>query len=451
MPRSATAGRRRRPGRRGARAAAARARRAGGRSRAGPTARSRRRCTGARAGTTPSDSHLPVGALADGHDELRARARPGRAVDRELPVAELRDARALAPADRDLERRDVVERVVDPHAGRVGPGDRRRVGAAELHVGVREAGQPRPRHHPRRGVGRRLQREAQGARAARRPRRRPTCPARRGRRRPRCRRTPASGAMGWKPPTGRSACAGAAASAPRPRRSRGRRANASRAGRGGRCRWSGRTRNSTSISAMPTTETRSNTSREIGRPPRTFSARANTMCPPSSGRNGSRLKIASASEMSASTPGNVPCFTVGAPWSTMPTGVESWSRLSSDVTTRAQRLHRLARHPADRAHRFVERLERVVVLRADPLDVEAEAEQPAVVALLRGATGSSCDALAVALHGQHDGRAVRRLDRRAHVVRRPGRRRRRATMRSPDCRPAVAAGRAGVDGLDAAG
>ena len=36
----------------------------------------------------------------------------------------------------------------------------------------------------------------------------------------------------------------------------------------------------------------------IGRP-RTFSASAQKMCPPSSGRNGNRLTIASESEMSA--------------------------------------------------------------------------------------------------------------------------------------------------------
>ena len=60
--------------------------------------------------------------------------------------------------------------------------------------------------------------------------------------------------------------------------------------------------NNISISTMPTIETRSNTTRGIGRR-YTFSSRANRMCPPSSGRNGSRLKIASASEMNASSPG----------------------------------------------------------------------------------------------------------------------------------------------------
>ena len=53
---------------------------------------------------------------------------------------------------------------------------------------------------------------------------------------------------------------------------------------------------------MPTTETRSYMSRGIGRR-HTFSTRANRMWPPSSGRNGSRLKIASASEINARSPG----------------------------------------------------------------------------------------------------------------------------------------------------
>ena len=61
--------------------------------------------------------------------------------------------------------------------------------------------------------------------------------------------------------------------------------------------------NSISISTMPTTETRSNTDRAGIRPADTFSSSANRMCPPSSGRNGSRLKIASASEISASRRG----------------------------------------------------------------------------------------------------------------------------------------------------
>ena len=50
----------------------------------------------------------------------------------------------------------------------------------------------------------------------------------------------------------------------------------------------------------PTTLARSMTLKGIGRP-RTFSASAQKMWPPSSGRNGNRLTIASDSEMSAST------------------------------------------------------------------------------------------------------------------------------------------------------
>ena len=49
---------------------------------------------------------------------------------------------------------------------------------------------------------------------------------------------------------------------------------------------------------MPTAETRSNTARDTARP-RTFSSAIMSTCPPSSGRNGSRLKIASDSEMKA--------------------------------------------------------------------------------------------------------------------------------------------------------
>ena len=56
---------------------------------------------------------------------------------------------------------------------------------------------------------------------------------------------------------------------------------------------------SMSTRAKPMTPARSITSNGTGRP-RTFSASAQKMCPPSSGRNGNRLMIASESEMSAS-------------------------------------------------------------------------------------------------------------------------------------------------------
>ncbi len=58
--------------------------------------------------------------------------------------------------------------------------------------------------------------------------------------------------------------------------------------------------NSNRMSAKPTTPARSITSKEIRRP-RIFSATAQNTWPPSRGRNGNRLMIASDSEMSAST------------------------------------------------------------------------------------------------------------------------------------------------------
>ncbi len=60
------------------------------------------------------------------------------------------------------------------------------------------------------------------------------------------------------------------------------------------------TTKSSAISMIPSTETRSNTARETILPRIRSSAIIST-CPPSSGRNGSRLKIASDSEMNASS------------------------------------------------------------------------------------------------------------------------------------------------------
>ena len=62
---------------------------------------------------------------------------------------------------------------------------------------------------------------------------------------------------------------------------------------------------------MPTMLTRSIVTRETGRPRRTFSISAIRMCPPSSGRNGSRLKIASASDTTPSVHRNEPERTLG--------------------------------------------------------------------------------------------------------------------------------------------
>ena len=53
-------------------------------------------------------------------------------------------------------------------------------------------------------------------------------------------------------------------------------------------------------SRKPTTPARSSTEKGIARP-RTFSASAQKMWPPSSGRNGNRFTIASESEMIART------------------------------------------------------------------------------------------------------------------------------------------------------
>ena len=58
-------------------------------------------------------------------------------------------------------------------------------------------------------------------------------------------------------------------------------------------------KNSPITSAKPTKPARSMTLKGIGRP-RTFSASAQKMCPPSSGRNGNRLITPSESEITAS-------------------------------------------------------------------------------------------------------------------------------------------------------
>ncbi len=60
------------------------------------------------------------------------------------------------------------------------------------------------------------------------------------------------------------------------------------------------TTKSSAISMIPSTETRSKTARDTIRP-RIRSSTIMRMWPPSSGRNGSRLKIASDSEMKASS------------------------------------------------------------------------------------------------------------------------------------------------------
>ena len=66
----------------------------------------------------------------------------------------------------------------------------------------------------------------------------------------------------------------------------------------GRCRCVRPTRNSMITSAKPTNPARSMTLNGIALP-RTFSASAQKMCPPSSGRNGNRLMTPSDSEMKA--------------------------------------------------------------------------------------------------------------------------------------------------------
>ena len=101
----------------------------------------------------------------------------------------------------------------------------------------------------------------------------------------------------------------------------------------GRCRCCSPTRNNISISAMPTTETRSKITRAGSAGGAPSRCRANRMCPPSSGRNGSRLKIASDSEMNASSRRVVP-------------GRDGVGRALDDADGRRQLVAALGRHHA---------------------------------------------------------------------------------------------------------
>ena len=200
--------------------------------------------------------------------------------------------------------------------------------------------------------------------------------------------------------------------------------------------------NSTSISAMPTADARSNAPRGIGRP-RSLSMPIISTWPPSSGRNGSRLKIASESEISAISRQVVggadvgarrrcsgrcrPCSRPGLGRSTAHVGQAPNVPVTSSLHMHRRRVLGASTSGTRR---------RVVAARQ-----AGSRYTPAAVRAGRGARGGSCHPLPVAADDERDRRAVRSRDRRPDVRERAhGSVPSMATIRSPARSPAATAG-----------